>query len=143
MGFVIDPTAEASSATPRWALTLPQVWAVAAVLIPVAVLQQLLGSVDLTYQLRAGAWMTATHSVMRADLFSFTAFGRPWLDQQWLAQIVLSSAYHATGWGGLAALQGLLVGVASAFVYLAARAARAPARVAALLTVGSFVIGFD
>ena len=108
--------------------------------IPVLVVQRQLGSVDLAYQHCAGELMLRTHSVIRADPFSFTAHGRPWLDQQCGSQLVLYLRYRALGWVGLAALHAALVALTMSFAYLAARAAGAPMRWAAWLSLAWFAV---
>jgi hypothetical protein len=126
----------------RFGLTLPEVCAVVAVLLPVVLLQRELSTVDLTYHLRAGALMLHTHSIIRTDTFSFTAHGDPWLDQQWGAQVLMYAAYRTLGWSGLTILYDTLIGATFAFVYLAARAAGAPARWAAGLSMGGFAVSY-
>lgn len=64
---------------------------------------------DLAYLLRVGEWMRTTHAVARTDMMTFTVFGRPWLNQQWGSQLVLSVAYDAGGWKTLIFLRALLV----------------------------------
>jgi hypothetical protein len=82
--------------------------------------------------------MWRSHALVRVDAFTFTASGRPWLDQQWLAQLVLSAAFHAAGWNGLVVLRSLLIGATFALVFLACRQRGAGRRAAALLALASF-----
>jgi hypothetical protein len=123
-----------------WTIRLSQVWAATAVFIPVLLIGGLpLVAIDLAYQLRAGDIMLDTHAVLRTDVFSAAAYGRPWLNQQWLAQIVLATAFRLGGWFGLVALRALLMAVVLTFVFLACRAAGAVTRRAAWLTLASAV----
>jgi hypothetical protein len=131
------------TAPPRWALTLPQVWALVAVVIPMFVVAGALNAVDLAYQVRAGDLMLSSRSLLRVDVFSFTAAGRSWLNQQWGAQIILSAMFKGLGWAGLALMHGLLVGLVFFFVYSACRANGSPARVAAWLSLGAFAVVFE
>jgi len=123
--------------------TLPELWTFLAVALPVcAALLATLPTVDLAYQLRAGAEILAGRGIPATDTWTFTAAGRPWLDQQWGAQAVLAAAFTATGWTGLAVLRAALVGAISGLILLAIRR-RAPAmhpRYAALLTLAAFVV---
>jgi len=83
-------------------IRLSQVWAAVAVLIPVLVISGTpLFAIDLAYHLRAGDIMFDTHTVLRTDVFSAAAYGRPWLNQQWLAQIVLATAFRLGGGFGV------------------------------------------
>jgi hypothetical protein len=100
-------------------------------------------SVDLAYQLRAGADMLASHRLADVDTFTFTVAGRPWLNQQWGAQVILAGLYRASGWGGLAVTRGVLLGAVLAFVYLACRAEGASARTSGLLTLAGWLVGSE
>ena len=125
----------------RRGLTLPGLWAFVAVFLPViAALRATLSSIDLAYQIRAGDLMLRTHHLIRTDTFTFTAHGRPWLDQQWGAQIVLAWVYRLGGWPGLAVLRAGLVGLIFVFVFLACRAAGTALRASAWLTLASFAV---
>ena len=122
-------------------IRLSQVWAVTAILIPVVVIAASgIPAVDLTYHLRAGDVMFDTHAILRTDVFSAAAYGKPWLNQQWLAQIVLATAFRLGGWFGLAALRALLTALVLTFVFLACRAAGATTRLAAWLTLAGGVL---
>ena len=110
----------------------------ASVLVPVLVITRTpLVAIDLAYQLRAGDIVLHTHSVLRTDPFTATATAGPWLNQQWLAQILLAAVFRLGGWLGLAVLRGALAGVVLAFVFMACRAAGAPTKRAAWLTLPS------
>jgi hypothetical protein len=104
----------------------------------VAALESSISTIDLAYQLRLGNLMLDSHQLVRADSFTFTAFGRPWVDQQWGAQVLLALVGRAGGWAGLALLRAGLVGLIFLFVYLACRAAGAWVKRAAWLTIASF-----
>ena len=122
-------------------IRLSQVWAAVAVLIPVFVMSGTpLFAIDLAYHLRAGDIMFDTHAVLRTDVFSAAAYGRPWLNQQWLAQIVLATAFRLGGWFGLVVLRAVLAGLVLTFVFLACRAAGAATKRAAWLTAISGVL---
>jgi hypothetical protein len=122
-------------------IRLSHVWATTAVLIPVLVMTRMpIAMIDLAYHLRAGDIMFDTHAILRTDVFTATAYGRPWLNQQWLAQIVLTSAFRLGGWFGLVALRALLIALVLTFVFLACRAAGAATKRAAWLTLASGVL---
>jgi hypothetical protein len=122
-------------------IRLSHVWATTAVVIPVLVLAGApLAAVDLAYQLRAGDIMFDTHAILRTDVFTAAAYGRPWLNQQWLAQIVLTTAFRLGGWFALVVLRALLMALVLTFVFLACRAAGAATRRAVWLTLASAVL---
>jgi hypothetical protein len=124
-------------------MTLPELWTFLAIALPVlAALLAPLPTVDLAYQLRAGAQILAGGGIPTVDTWTFTAYGRPWLDQQWGAQVLLAAAWSTTGWTGLVLLRAALVG-AIAWLVLATirrRASGLQARTSALLALGAFVV---
>ena len=99
-----------------------------------------LSTVDLTYQLRAGAEILATASIPTTDTWTFTVAGQPWFDQQWGAQAILSAVFQVGGWTGLALLRAGLLGVIVACLFVVARRAGLADRGAALVTIGAFII---
>ena len=116
-----------------WLTLVPLLAALAATIAPMS-------TVDLAYQVRAGELMLASGAVLRADPFTFTAFGEPWLNQQWGAGVLFALVQGPTGWGGLVVLRALLVGAAVGLVAVAALR-WLPARPAALLALAGFVVG--
>jgi hypothetical protein len=70
--------------------------------------------------------MLAERSFPWHDIFSHTAAGQPWVNMEWLAQIILASTYDWFGWRGLIVLGGLVVALTFVLVYkLLARGLRA------------------
>src|ERR671938_449491 len=97
----VEPRAATDARSPSASLSLrfDQVLVFAAVALPVVVSLRLsLATVDLAYLIRAGGFMLDHHALLRTDLFTFTMDGRPWLNQQWGAEIALASVYRAGGW---------------------------------------------
>ena len=129
-----------SSRLPR--LSMPELWACLAVLLPVlGAIVATISTVDLAYQLRAGAIILDTRVLPSPDQFTFTAAGLPWLDQQWGAQAALAAIYRVGGWALLAVVRAALVGLMAWFVYRGCRSAGAGIRVAAWLTLAGFGVG--
>ena len=119
---------------------LSQLWAIAAVAVPLAVLSAApIVAVDLAYHIRAGEMMLDSHRILRTDPFLSWTLGQPWLDQQWGAQLLLDLAYRSAGWFGLATLRALSDALSLILIFLACRAAGAGRRAAAFLTLGSAV----
>ncbi|MEX0832527.1 MAG: hypothetical protein WD276_01430 [Actinomycetota bacterium] len=100
-----------------------------------------MSTVDLAYNIRAGEIMLRTYDLVRTDVFSFTAAGLPWFDQQWAAQVLLAFVHGAGGWSLVAILRAGLVGAIYLFVYLSCRQADAGVRPSAWLTISSFLVG--
>jgi hypothetical protein len=117
-------------------------WGAVAASIPAALGALHLSTVDLAYQVRAGDLMLRSHAVLRVDPFSFTAGGRPWLDQQWGAQVVFALVARVGGWTALALMGAGLIGLTFALVDAACRNRGASAPLAAALTLGGFVVSF-
>ena len=143
VGVAVTPTAgETTGRRDRWRRpTLSGLWAFSAVALPViAALRATIVTNDLAYQIRAGDLMLRTHHLLRTDTFTFTALGRPWVDQQWGAQVVFALVYRAGGWAGLALLRAALVGATALFVLLACRAAGVGTRRAAWLALAGFAV---
>jgi len=77
---------------------------------------------DLWVALASGRWIVEHGSVPSTDVFSYTAAGAPWFNQEWLSQVAFYELYRQTGAAGLAAFK--LVVVVSTFALAAWIAAR-------------------
>ncbi|MFB4312831.1 hypothetical protein [Actinomadura sp. 21ATH] len=66
-----------------------------------------LGDNSFLWHLRTGHWIL-DHGVPRADLYSFTAAGRPWTAQSWLAEVLYALLDDLVGPGGIRMLQALV-----------------------------------
>jgi hypothetical protein len=64
----------------------------------------LLADPDTHWHIAVGDWIVANRAMPHVDTFSFTFAGQPWIAKEWLSQLLLAAAYHACGWGGVAAL---------------------------------------
>ena len=122
-------------------MSLGQLWTFLGVALPVlAALLVPMPSVDLTYQLRAGAEILSTRGIPTTDTWTYTVQGVAWLDQQWGAQAILAAVFQVGGWTGLAILRAVLVGLAFWFARATLRAAGCARRPATVLTLLSFII---
>src|SRR5207247_3837890 len=98
--------------------TVDGVWAVMAVALPLAVtFIQKTQAVDLAYQIRAGESMLTSHSLLDVDTFTYTVHGLPWLNQQWLAQVILGALFRSGGWTGISLARGALLGLTVFLLY--------------------------
>ena len=122
-------------------MTRERLWLALAVLLPAfAATIAPLPTGDLAYQLRAGELMLASDAVLRADPFTFTAFGDPWLNQQWGTGVAVALVHGAAEWGGLSLLRTLLIALTVGLVLVGCRA-RLDRRRAAYLTLAGFLLG--
>lgn len=87
---------------------------------------------DLWWHLRTGQWMVENHQIPRADPFSFTRNGRPWVSQEWLSELLLFGLWRYTGWAGLIIFSAIVT--TTGFMLLFWRCA-APSHWAAAATV--------
>ncbi|MGZ8438652.1 MAG: hypothetical protein ACXWXR_08945 [Candidatus Limnocylindrales bacterium] len=122
-------------------MSLPRLWAFLAVALPtLGALIASLQSVDLAYQLRAGAGILDARAIPSVDTWTFTAAGLPWTDQQWGAQVILAAVYRLGGWTGLVLLRAALVAVIFGCLFEVGRRRGLGLRRAAWLTLAAFVV---
>ena len=118
---------DAVAAGQRSRIDLPLL--VAVLLIP-AVLgssQTIFNDGDVSWHIATGQWILDHRSIPHTDPFSYTWFGKPWVPIEWLAEVVLASAYRLTGYAGIAALVTAALMALHAAIYLnAGRWLRAP-----------------
>ncbi|HLH21036.1 MAG TPA: hypothetical protein VK066_00820 [Chloroflexota bacterium] len=116
----------------RRTLTLDHVW-----LVGTLVFAFLTGTLlaaeqpDYWWTVKLGEGLWATHQLPPADPLAFTSTRQPYVEQQWLAQLVLAAVH---GWGGLEAallLRAAILVLTAALLYHAARRAGAGAPAAA------------
>jgi hypothetical protein len=91
---------------------------------------------DVWWHLRTGQLIVQTHAIFHTDPYSFTRFGQPWIDHEWLSQILIFGMYRLAGWGGLIVGFGAITAAAYLLVFL-----RCPGRpyVAGVITLlGAF-----
>jgi len=109
--------------------------------IVAALLLQTTADPDLWGHLTFGR-LTLTGGLVRTDPFSFTAPGAPWLNHEWLSEVLSFAAFGAFGPAGLVLFKVALGGATLALVSLAARDlggdARVRATLAVVVAIGSF-----
>jgi hypothetical protein len=76
---------------------------------------------DLFWHLAAGRWIFEQGEIPRFDPFRFTSGGAPWVDHEWLFQIVVRGVEVVAGLDGLIALRAAALG---GFALLLVRCAR-------------------
>jgi len=64
---------------------------------------------DFWWHLKTGSLILSQHAVPRTDPFSFTAENAPWVDHEWLSQVLLDAGFSLFGPAGLIVLKSLLV----------------------------------
>lgn len=122
-------------------LSLDRLWLVIAIGLPVLIaLLVPLPAVDLAYQVRAGDEILRTGSLPGVDTWTFTVAGTPWVDQQWLAQVLLALGYRAGGWELLVVVRAAVVALALGCSIAASLARGAGPRMAAILGLLVFAL---
>lgn len=69
--------------------------------IPAKLFGQKLSDPDLWWHLRTGKLIAATHSLPRADIYSFTVPGKRWVVQEWGSELILHAIRKAGGLYGI------------------------------------------
>jgi hypothetical protein len=59
---------------------------------------------DVSWHIAAGEWILDHRAIPHTDPFSFTWLGKPWVPIEWGAEVIMASAYHLSGYSGIAAL---------------------------------------
>jgi hypothetical protein len=77
----------------------------------------LLTDSDTGWHIRTGDWILTSGRIPRADIFSFTMAGRPWVAWEWLSDIVMALAHRTGGLAGVVFVAMLLLGVTSVCIY--------------------------
>src|SRR5829696_6681188 len=132
-----EAVAEASGAGP-WP-TLPRLWLVVVLgAIGVMELAQVPNAVDLAYHLKVGELIVAERAVPRTDMLAWTTAGRPWLDQNWGAQLALYGIWRLGGFPLLMVTNALCTVAAWGLVAAACRRRTANLR----LIAGAVLAGY-
>ena len=71
--------------------------------------QKLFRDSDSGWHIRTGETMLATHVLPRADPYSFSVPGRPWVAWEWGADVLMGAAHRAAGLAGVAWLYALAI----------------------------------
>jgi hypothetical protein len=144
MGAIVERRAAAQEATAErtgkgpW-LTLPRLWLVVVLgAIGVMELAQVSGAVDLAYHLKVGELIVAERAVPRTDVLAWTTAGRPWLDQNWGAQLALYGIWRLGGFPLLTVVHAALAVATWALVAAACRRRTANLR----LIAGAVLAGY-
>jgi len=91
---------------------------------------------DLWWHLRTGQLIVQNHQVFHTDPYSFTRSGQPWVDHEWLSQVLIFGLYRLAGWGGL--IVGFGAVVAAAFLVVFLRCPGRPYVAGAVTLLGAF-----
>jgi len=80
---------------------------------------------DIWWHLRNAEYLLTAHRWPRTDMYSFTVYGHPWIDHEWLAEIPYYVAWRAFGIVGIKVLSLLILEVIfGGLLYLSWRRSR-------------------
>ena len=79
-----------------------------------------LGDGDTFSHLATGEWIIAHGAAPRADPFSHSMPGAPWVAHEWLSEVLMALAFRLGGWSGVVFLTGAAAAGAALIVGLAA-----------------------
>jgi hypothetical protein len=120
-------------------LTVPRLWLVVALgAIGIMGLARAPNAIDLAYHVKAGQLMVAERALPRTDVLAWTTAGRPWLDQNWGAQLVLYGIWRLGGFPLLTVVNALLAVAAWGLVTAACRRRTANPQ----LIAGAILLGY-
>ena len=97
---------------------------------------------DLWMHLRAGRLMVETRDVPRHDPFSFAIEGAPWVDHEWLFQLLAFGIFAGFGAAGLMVAKGLVGAATMGCIYgaVSSRAESLPVRAFVFLASSTVVV---
>ncbi|HEX6510909.1 MAG TPA: hypothetical protein VF157_01315, partial [Chloroflexota bacterium] len=87
---------------------------------------------DLAWHIRTGQYILATHTIPQGDLYSFTVRGAPWVEHEWLWQVLMALVDAAAGRLGIVFLGAALMTLAMGLLYVRLRALQVSPPFAAL-----------
>jgi hypothetical protein len=91
---------------------------------------------DVWWHLRTGQLIVQNHALFHTDPYSFTRFGAPWIDHEWLSQLLIFGVYKLAGWGGLSVVFGVVI--ACAFIVVFYRSPGRPYIAGVITLLGAF-----
>ena len=97
---------------------------------------------DFWWHLKLGEIIVSTRSIPRVDLFSFTAAGKLFIVQNWLAEIVFYLVYRLGGFPLLVFLNAVLMAAALLPIFLICRESTSRLRLAVLATFLTSILFF-
>jgi len=109
-------TARAASRWPPIAVIAPALVALVVITATFAAAGRVLSDPDTLLHVAVGRWILAHGAVPSQDVFSYSAFGRPWVAHEWLSEVLLAVLYDAFGWAGPVAATALAFAAALAIL---------------------------
>ncbi|MBI5873582.1 MAG: hypothetical protein HZB36_05510 [Candidatus Omnitrophica bacterium] len=80
-----------------------------------------IADLDLWLHLKTGEYIIHHRFIPSADIFSFTIYGRPWINHEWFFQAFAYLFYASTGADGLILMQNIILITTFLFLFFSAR----------------------
>ena len=96
---------------------------------------------DIWWHMRNARALLQYHSLSRTDTYSFTAFGSPWINFEWLSELPFFLAFKAMGLRGLLLVYFTVLVLIYAVVYYRCCRAGADCKDAVIATLGAICLG--
>jgi hypothetical protein len=127
---------------PRGGITLDHLWlGIPFFIVILKGFRYPLPTLDFWWHLKMGEIIAKTHSIPGVDIFSFTAAGKPFVVQNWLAEVIYYLTLRLGGLPALIFLNSILLAIALVPVFLLCREATSRTRLAAFCALlGCFAL---
>ena len=100
----------------RYSISMPLVFAIGIYSIIITHPSAVLRDPDTFWHIAVGRWIIEHRAVPDHGIFSATMADAPWIDQEWLAEVLMGCGYDHFGWAALAIGTALCEAVAIAIV---------------------------
>lgn len=97
---------------------------------------------DFWWHLETGRWIVTNHMLPARDLYTFTVPGHPWMDHEWLSEVLMWLGYQVGGMALLSIAFAIVTWLGVLFLFLAADGRRRPQVVVGLGLGLAMVAGF-
>ena len=97
---------------------------------------QVLGDGDTWSHVATGEWIIAHGAAPRADPFSQSMPGAPWIAHEWLSEVLLALAFRAGGWSGVVLLTAVAAAITALIAGLSAARELRGAPLVAVVAIG-------
>jgi hypothetical protein len=124
--------------------SLEHLWGIATVtLLALRVQLTPIAPNDFWWHIATGRLIVQFGGVPATDHFSYIAYGQPYFNQPWLAQVLMYASYTLGGAALLELLQAILIGASFGLLYLVCRSEGANARIASIATLTGALVAMD
>jgi tetratricopeptide (TPR) repeat protein len=125
---------------PRWADVAVMM---ATLVVAFVVALQLVHESDTLWHLKTGEWIVSNGQVPRTDPFGDESQPRPWMNWEWLFQVIIYFIHGSTGFAGLVVVKAIVVAIVAGLILWVGRLNQAPWPLVAVLTMLAFAVARD